>query len=125
MALSQGGAAFAAPDFMLCFHRDGHVQVEIFELLCCRSEEENSKPSTSTCPDENCQDLPIVESSSIVSPELGPALDVGSSILVSVLPAASDPSVLPVAPDLQRPRSFSGPPPPGPERYLRTVVLRR
>jgi hypothetical protein len=74
MALSQGAVAFAAPDVMRCFHRKGPIQAEPFELLCCRSEGEDSTPSTSTCPDEDCQDMPIVASSSIVSPVVGQAL---------------------------------------------------
>jgi hypothetical protein len=115
LALTPGAALLAEPDRMLCLHRNGEVRVEPIEPSCCRGE------TTPSCPDEECQDLPIVETSPISSPEAAALMLDFSWALVE--PPAELPPMAPV-PRLHRPRSFSGPPPPGPERHLTTVVLR-
>ena len=120
ISLLPGAASLAAPDRMLCLHRDGEVRVEPMEPSCCRGETSDS--STPSCPDEGCQDLPVVDASPISPPEaVAPILDV---CWVSVAPPADESPFLPF-PRLNRPRSFSGPPLPGPERHLTTVILRR
>ena len=123
MILSQGTVAFAAPEFMLCFHSDGHVRVEAFELLCCRDDAEEPAPAP-VCPDEDCRDVPVVESSPSMAPEVGSAFEGAVSLLSFDVPAAVFPFAFPVPPP-HRPHSVSGPPPPGPERHLLTVILRR
>jgi len=125
MILSQGAVAFAAPEFMLCFHRDGHVRVEAFELLCCRGEAEEPASRAPACPDEDCRDLPVVESSPSTLPEVGSAFEAPVPSPAFDVPADFGSLFAFPVPFPSRPRSVSGPPPPGPERHLLTVVLRR
>jgi len=115
VATLPGLARLAAPDQMICLHRDGQVRVEPFQPGCCLGEAEPS------CPDEDCKDLPVVDPSPLDAPDGPLVLDVVS------LPAPPPVEELPPAhvPTWNRPMSFSGPPPPGPERHVTTVVLRR
>ncbi len=125
-AATQGTAAFSSPEFMLCLHRDGHVRVEPFEQLCCRSEGAEPAPVPPSCPDENCRDLPVIESTPQLAPDSGISIVEGSGGVLVFDPAMqvlgkSDYQV----DDPVRPPSFSGPPLAGPEQHLLTVVLRR
>ena len=114
LALSQSVVCLTAPDQMICLHRDGQVRLERFEPSCCRGE---TAPS---CPDEECQDIPVVDASPTDLPDAPLVLDV---VAVVVEPPVESAPFIPL-PTLNRPRSFSGPPPPGPEQHLATVILR-
>ena len=115
MAILPGMARLAAPDQMICLHRDGQVRLEPYEPACCLGEAEPG------CPDEECRDLPVVDPSPLDAPDAPLALDV-----VSVpAPTPIEEVLAAFVPTWIRPRSFSGPPPPGWERHVTTVVLRR
>ena len=114
-ALLPGVASLAAPDTMLCLHRDGQVRVEPIEPSCCRGEE--SEPA---CPDDQCQDLPVVEASPLGAPDAPMTLDVTSIPADLSLESVG----LPPAPEFRRPRSFSGPPPPGSDPHVSIFILR-
>lgn len=112
--LSQGAVCLAAPDVMICLHRDGQVRVEPFEPTCCRGE------AAPRCPDEECRDLPVLDPSPIDSPDAPLLLDTAVLLappLLEEFPTAS-------VPTCPRPRSFSGPPPPEAGPYVTIVILR-
>jgi hypothetical protein len=115
LAMLPGLARVALPEEMICIHRDGQVRVEPIAPACCLGEDEP------VCPDEQCSDLPLVDPSPVSMPDAPLVLDLVSlpapPLVVEFLPAS--------IPTWNRPSSTSGPPPPGPERHLTTVVLRR
>lgn len=131
--LSQASIGFASGEFMLCFHRDGHVQVERFDLLCCRDArpvekgccpEEETPASSSECPDDGCRDVPVTLTSPQTTFDSGLRLveRPGETLLLEsgVLLYAFQGSGVQV-----RPTSLAGPPVPAdPLTHLRTVVLR-
>jgi hypothetical protein len=114
VALLPGLARLASPEQMICLHRDGQVRVEPLVPACCLGED------VPICPDEECQDLPLVDPSPIDSPDAPIGLE---GVSLPSMPPVED--LPPDVPGDHRPGSFSGPPPPGPERHLLTVVLRR
>ncbi len=131
--LSQASAGFASSEFMLCFHRDGHIEFERYDQLCCRGSapaaedccsEESKGAASSSCPDDQCKDLPLKLSAPRSAYRPAPALEKPADtlagpildLLVAFVPPISDPA---------RP-AFSEEPPlrAGPIEQLRTIVLR-
>lgn len=120
----------AAPaEFMLCFHRDGKVEVERYQESCCESAREDSADCGNCperlpqeCPDDQCRDLPLTSALQAVQ---------GSPSSLPELAASTEPT--PIEPPLvippftwtPEPRSGDLDPPGSPPLdFLRTVVLR-
>ncbi len=134
IALSQASAGLASGEFMLCFHQDGRVEVERFDLLCCRGSatasdgccpEESGDAPASTCPDDQCQDLPVTLTSPRSSDRPAPAVEkfegaFDGPLLLLLWTAFAPPVSAPVPS-----ASLAGPPlRAGPLEQLRTIVLR-
>lgn len=128
--LAQAPAGLVGGEFMLCFHRDGRVEVERYDLLCCKDNVsaedrggEQSPATPSPCPDDSCQDVPL---SVGAAQSLDTPLVLEKSSEVS-LPVGEFLAVLPEEPRLEMDRRAPGAGPPldtGLREHLRTVVLR-
>jgi hypothetical protein len=106
-------------ELMLCVHSDGHVEVEIFQELCCESSCPDDLPAE--CPDDQCRDVPLtmafqaVPGSPPALPDLAPSADL--SPIEPPSPAFALRASEPLSGDLDPPRS-------PPLDFLRSVVLR-
>lgn len=123
----------ASPQFMLCFHEDGSTQLELAALRCCETPAEPNdqdctdgcgESSSAPCPDDRCQDAPLLVLSPPAS-SVAPALDLSASVIdpgfaegAGVIPHA------PAAPANHSSHSRDHPPESGAREFLRTVILR-
>ena len=124
--------AVGSSQLMICFHRDGRTQIELATLLCCEKVAPSSgqdcpdrcgKESTTPCPDDQCQDMPLTHAAPQVSST--PVLDMAAPVAEVWFADLPDT-------DLQTPttscedssHSRDHPPESSSRDFLRTVILR-
>lgn len=128
--LAQAPAGLAAGEFMLCFHRDGRIEVERFDLLCCNDKVpaedcggDSTPANPSSCPDDLCQDVPLTVGAiqSLDTPtsiERLSEMPPSAAVIFMALPEEP-------APDFGYSALGAGPPrQSGAREHLRTIVLR-
>lgn len=125
--------AVGSPQLMICFHRDGGSQIELAAMRCCDDESQSpdpsredgrSNPGTSSCPDDDCEDIALVL--------ISPALNAAPTVQDLAIPLLDVPAITPLWTPIEvqaRPAglsqpSFEHPPERGPKDHLRTVILR-
>lgn len=125
--------AVGSSQLMICFHRDGGSQIELAAIRCCDDESQSpdpfredgcSNPGTSSCPDDDCEDIALVL--------ISPALHAAPTVQDLAIPLVDLPAITPLWTPLEVqagpaeifPSSLEHPPERGPKDHLRTVILR-